>query len=155
MMVRFKDTSMTGSSPENGLTAMRERPFRITGSFVERTSFGSDDGFDSSVRITLPAHYPGHRLERGFQSEFKCHNQLVFNINNFVSRRIDHLPTVAGFGSVITGIIVRIREGLLPGQPGIFFHRPQGVIVHKLFLFQFGANSVVNALLRFRRIGGP
>ena len=146
---------MTGSSPGNGLTATRGKTFRVSRTFVERAAFGSDDGLDTSVLITLPAHYPGHRLERGFQGEFECHNQLVFNINNFVSRRIDHLPTVAGFGSVITGIIVRIREGLLSGQPGIFFHRPQGVIVHKLFLLQFGANGVVNALLRLRRIGGP
>ena len=68
-MVRFKDTSMTGSSPGNGLTAMRERPFRVSRTFVESAFFRGNDSFDSPVRITLPADYPGHRLERGFQSK--------------------------------------------------------------------------------------
>ena len=65
------------------------------------------------------------------------------------------MPSVAGFCSVITGIIVRIGESLLSWSPGVFLYCPQGIIVHKLVLLQFGTDGVVNPLLRLRRIGGP
>ena len=68
--IRDDKRSITGSSYGNDLTATGERAFRITGSFVDRSAFGCDDGFDSTIRKTLPAHYPGHALERGFQCEF-------------------------------------------------------------------------------------
>ena len=83
---RVQKATITGPSYGNDLTATWGHALRIRRTFVERTTFGSDDGFDTTVLITLPADYPGHRLERGFQGEFECHNQLVFNINNFVSR---------------------------------------------------------------------
>ena len=62
-MVVSIDRSITGSSYGNDLTATGERTFRITRTFVDRAVLGSNDGFDSAVRITLPADHPGHALE--------------------------------------------------------------------------------------------
>ena len=81
--VRSIDTTITGPSYGNDLTATGERAFRITRTFVDRTSFGSDDGFDSAVRITLPADHPGHALERGFQCKMQRHScSIVKGLNS-------------------------------------------------------------------------
>ena len=57
MMVRClvraaKDASITGSSPWNDLTAIRERPFRIGRTFVNRAFFRSYDAFHAAVGET-------------------------------------------------------------------------------------------------------
>ena len=83
VMVVSIDRSITGSSYGNDLTATGERAFRITGSFVDRAVLGSDDRFDSAVRITLPADHPGHALERGFQCKMQRHScSIVKGLNS-------------------------------------------------------------------------
>ena len=69
-----KDATITRPCAGNDLTATGGHAFRIRRTFVERTSFGSDDGFDSTIRKTLPAYYPGHALERGFQCKMQRHS---------------------------------------------------------------------------------
>lgn len=77
------DQTITGSSYGNDLTATGERTFRITRTFVDRAVLGCDDGFDSAVRITLPADHPGHALERGFQCKMQRHScSIVKGLND-------------------------------------------------------------------------
>ena len=50
-----KDESITGSSSENDLTVLGERPFRIGRTFVNRTFFRSNDRFHASIGKTSAA----------------------------------------------------------------------------------------------------
>ena len=85
----------------------------------------------------------------------KCPFALSPYIDDLLSGRVRHLPTVTGFGSVIAGIVVRIREGLLAWRTSILFQGTERIVMDELALLQFGANGVIDALSHFRRIGCP
>ena len=74
----------------------------------------------------------------------------LFYIDYFVPCRVSHLPPVAGFCRVITGIIRRIGEGLRTKRLYILLKSTQGVIMHKLVLFQLLAYGFIEQIPQLR-----
>ena len=70
-----KDESITGSSSENDLTVLGERPFRITRTFVNRAFFRCNDGFHASVGEPSAADGSGDGIKQRIEFVMQSHNE--------------------------------------------------------------------------------